>query len=74
MRAVLHTLCGCTKEMDIPKRQQFIEVPIFVPAPAFWRERPEDEQITTPAYRTRTFELVDVHHGPYGAAHYREVV
>ena len=75
MKAILHTLCGCSREMEVPKRQPHIEVAMLLPQPTNWLREPwTPEDAAQVHYRKRTFELIDEQAGPYGALHYREVV
>jgi hypothetical protein len=71
MKAVLTTLCGCTKEMVIPfPPQREILIPIRSDRMRVWfdEDAPPPDRV---AIRVRRFELRR-HTGPYGTAEYVE--
>ena len=72
MKAVLTTLCGCTREMWIPyPPNRAIEVPLCSDRLGVWFN--EDEP--PPSYvgfKVRRFELRRAEGGPYGKADYVE--
>lgn len=54
MKALLRTLCGCTKMIDIPEVRQDLRVPILTDRPAMWDHDPKlaDKSLS---YDVRTF-------------------
>jgi hypothetical protein len=77
MKATFHTRCGCTQEKDIPEALQRIQFPMY----QYSWERPVEldyalssSRANFTTVRTREFDLVEKHYGPFGPMlHYLEV-
>jgi hypothetical protein len=68
MKVILHTICGCTREIDVPNVDPIIKMPT-----ESFRPSPVSHDVNELRRGYRVFEYYEKSRGRFAVAHYVEV-